>query len=105
MDEQADNLDNAELATVKASMLKWVWGLNRSEAVYLIIGMIGASIEGLVWPAYSILLADVVSVLLDPNHTAAEIAVWCYAFLVLALIVFTVITLKLAFITRASEVG
>ena len=105
VDEKADELDNAELAAVKASMLKWVWGVNRSEAGYLIVGMIGACVEGLVWPIYAILLADIINVLLDPDHTAGDIAVWCYAFLVLAAVVFIVTFLKLAFITRASEVG
>jgi len=97
------DFDVEELKAVKKSMLRWAWNLNKSEAKYLIIGVISASIEGLVWPTYSILLADILGVLLNPNHTTQQIAVWCYGFLGLAALVFLVTLLKLTFITRASE--
>lgn len=48
-------------------MLKWTFNLNRRESNYILGGSIGAVIEGLTWPVYAIILAEVLDTMNQGN--------------------------------------
>lgn len=64
-DKEKEHIKSAPV--VKRSMVAWVMGLNKPEALFLIIGSLAAFIEGGVWPVYAVVLGEITNVLNTGN--------------------------------------
>lgn len=93
-DEDAPNVDR--------SMISWAFELNKPELKYIIFGSICAAIEGLIWPGYAVLLAEILTVL-NTDNDKFKISQYAIGFIGIALASVLILSGKLYSLTIAGE--
>ena len=61
--------------------------LNAPEWYIIIIGMLGAAVNGCIWPAFALLFGEILDVFaLPPDEILGEIHLWAGLFIVLGVV-------------------
>ena len=76
--------------------------LNKPELRYLLLGCLVSVVEGLTWPAFSIVLSELLAVLINPDGRS-EVNKWCLAFVIVGLLSFGSLLAKFYCLTYAGE--
>ncbi|CAI8032913.1 ATP-dependent translocase ABCB1 [Geodia barretti] len=89
--------------TPKVSILR-VMKLNAREWWIILIGVVGAAVNGCIWPAFAFLFGEILEVFaLPPDEVLDEIHVWAGLFIVLGVVSGTGVFLKAACFTVSGE--
>ena len=83
-------------------MFKWALRENRPEACLLVVGTLTSVIEGGIWPAFSILFAEIITTMVTDNDPK-DMRDWSIGFVGLGAGVFLVLFIKLSCLTLAGE--
>eukprot|EP00730_Choanoeca_flexa_P006144 TRINITY_DN12095_c3_g2_i4.p1 TRINITY_DN12095_c3_g2~~TRINITY_DN12095_c3_g2_i4.p1 ORF type:complete len:1304 (+),score=400.93 TRINITY_DN12095_c3_g2_i4:47-3958(+) len=93
--------DEEEVPDVDRSMFKWVFGRNRPEIWYIIGGCLGACVEGGVWPAYAIVLSEILGAMNDSDFDTVNN--YALGFIGIAFALFLGVALKFYLLAVAGE--
>eukprot|EP00043_Microstomoeca_roanoka_P013304 m.130297 g.130297 ORF g.130297 m.130297 type:complete len:1336 (+) comp15719_c0_seq1:159-4166(+) len=91
-----------EVPSVDRSMVGWAFELNKPELKQLIAGCVCAALEGIIWPIYAVLLAQILSVL-NTDNDKADITRYAVGFIVIAVLSIFILLGKFYFLTVAGE--
>ena len=86
---------------VNASMFRWVFAKNRPEMWFILLGCFAAVVEGGVWPAYSIVLSEVLAAMNDGRFDV--INDYALGFVAIAVALFIGVFFKFYFLAIAGE--
>ena len=64
-----------------------VLGLNRPEWFIIVFGIVGAAINGFIWPSFALLFGEILTVFaLPPDEILDEIHMWAALFIVVGVV-------------------
>ena len=84
------------------SLIKWVFFRNRPEWLILLVGVIMSAAEGLVWPVFSIVLSEIMSILIN-GDSASDISKYALAFVGIGGGMILIMSLKFTCLAIAGE--
>lgn len=84
------------------SMMRWVLQQNRPEWGFLALGVVASALEGLVWPAFSIVLSSMISIIVNSNSDD-DVRTYALAFVGIGVGVFVAVTTKFTCLALVSE--
>eukprot|EP00047_Mylnosiga_fluctuans_P015769 m.49151 g.49151 ORF g.49151 m.49151 type:complete len:1362 (+) comp6094_c0_seq1:38-4123(+) len=84
------------------SVALWALRMSRPEWLQLALGALGCAGEGVMWPAFSIVLSEMIGKLIEPDNEA-EVAKWTWAFVIVGAVAFVAMVLKIYYIGVAGE--
>lgn len=93
--------DEEVVPDVDASMFRWVFSKNRPEMIYIFFGCFAAVVEGGVWPAYAIVLSEVLAAMNDGRY--GTINDYALGFVGIAVALFIGVFFKFYFLAVAGE--
>ena len=93
MEEQVTVHESKEKEIVKIPLTKWplvrLFKLQKSELPLIIVGVIGATLNGALFPCFNLFFSEILSAFAKPKGEVQEEAnFWAYMFLVLATVAF-----------------
>ncbi|EGD76002.1 multidrug resistance protein [Salpingoeca rosetta] len=101
MDESVEKAAD-EVPKVDRSMVGWAFELNKPELKYIVMGCICGAIEGLIWPVYAVLLAEILTVL-NTDNNKTRVNQYASGFIGIAVLATVVLIGKLYFLSVAGE--
>eukprot|EP00045_Choanoeca_perplexa_P017639 m.260542 g.260542 ORF g.260542 m.260542 type:complete len:1285 (+) comp17591_c0_seq13:3177-7031(+) len=99
--KEGEDDDDEPVPDVDASMFRWVFAKNKPEVKFIVIGCLAAIIEGGVWPAYAIVLSEVLAAMNDERFDV--INDYALGFVGIAVALFTGVFFKFYFLAIAGE--
>eukprot|EP00730_Choanoeca_flexa_P008619 TRINITY_DN12512_c1_g1_i10.p1 TRINITY_DN12512_c1_g1~~TRINITY_DN12512_c1_g1_i10.p1 ORF type:complete len:536 (+),score=85.02 TRINITY_DN12512_c1_g1_i10:218-1609(+) len=98
---KSENDQGEDVPQVDRSMFKWVFSRNKPEIWYIVGGCLGACVEGGVWPAYAIVLSEILGAMNDSDFDTVN--QFALGFIGIAFALFIGVTVKFHFLAIAGE--